>query len=117
MHKYIFNVSADRMSNYPVIEQSVCSAVINYAIFLLLQNILRLRRAAESSLFRLLSRTSGTQTKPGAGKRELGTAQTLAFGPSLANHLDKNQVISERPVLLCGLHRCQQPLSICPLLS
>lgn len=33
MHKYIFNVSAERMSNYPVIEQSVCSAVINYAIF------------------------------------------------------------------------------------
>ena len=32
MHKYIFNVSAERMSNYPVIEQSTCSTVINYAI-------------------------------------------------------------------------------------
>lgn len=48
---------------------------------LLLQNILRLCRAPERSPFHLLSRTSGAQTKQGAGRRQLGTAKPWLSAP------------------------------------
>lgn len=68
MHKYIFNVSAERMSNYPVIEQSTCSAVINYAILYFCKTYWELGKQQQSHK----DLPSGTSQHPdisGAGVR------------------------------------------------
>ena len=57
---------------------------------LLMQNILRLLRATGRSLFPLLSRTSSTQTKAGAGRRESWEQpKPWLLGPGVVHHLGR----------------------------
>lgn len=82
MHKYIFNVSAERMSNHPVIEQSTCSTEINHAILYFCTTYREFAKPQGALCSTYPEGRVCTQTRAEAGsreQRELGTTQTLAF--------------------------------------